>query len=159
MTYLTKYLKTVINENDTVLDICCGECNPTREINAKVKVGVDLAKHKLEQVRDCCVPIYSDVRKIGELFLPKSFDIVLWLDGIEHLEAEDASNTLEVAEKLAKKRMVIFTPDEMVHEDLEDELMRHKSLWPTKFWQDRGYVTSNHRSGPVRMVLGVLQIY
>jgi hypothetical protein len=139
MTYITKYISTYINPDDTVLDLCCGPCNPTREIKASVKVGVDLNRIALVEAGKHCIPVCMDVARIGEFFMPKSFDVVLWLDGIEHLEEMAAMKSLLWAEEIAKREIIVFTPNQKAFFDLKDEYLRHKSFWPEEIWRKRGY--------------------
>jgi len=135
-------------------------------IQCRTKVGVDLNPAVMEKAGKHCIPILADVGKIGEMFQPKSFDVVMWLDGIEHLEEANALEALGWAEKIARKRVVVFTPDEKVFFDYPDEFLRHKSFFPKKFWEDRGYITKSFETGgafagrkePIKMVLTLKKV-
>jgi len=160
MTYLTYHLRPLINEQDTMLDVCCGECNPTRELPAKIKIGVDLDLTRLAKIGKTHIPIVYNVAEIGSLFIPRSFDVVMWLDGIEHLEQAAALYALEALEGIAKKRIVIFTPNEKMNFEMTlPELQRHKSFWPVKFWEDRGYkVDARFHTKKTNMLLAVRDV-
>jgi len=60
-----------------------------------------------------------DVRKLP--FKQKSFDTVLCMEVIEHLEKEEAIRLIEDMEKIARKKIIITTPvgfwEDYVHED------------------------------------------
>ena len=161
--YLHEHIQPYVGETDTVLDLCCGPCNPTKRIKSGSKVGVDLDPEVLEIAKEFCIPIKLDASKIGEIFPEKSVDVVLWLDGIEHLELKDAMTALTAAEKIARKRVVVFTPNEKAFFDLENEFLRHKSFFPVVYWLDRGYkvnskFTSAYKGTRVQMLLAVKEI-
>jgi SAM-dependent methyltransferase len=162
MTYITPYIQPYVDFRDTVLDVCCGFCMPTREIQA-FKVGVDINPIALETAKQFCVPLLLDAAKINEVFLDNSFDVVLWLDGIEHLILEESVKTLGKLEKIARKRIVVFTPNQLEFTEIEDPLLRHKSFWPKEFWISRGYKVidrnfrSSYKGTSVDMVLAVLE--
>ena len=160
--YLTKHLKPLVRWNDSMLDLCCGPCMPTKDVECRTKIGVDLNPEVMAEAGKYCIPMLADVGKIGEIFRPKSFDVVMWLDGIEHLENDAAVEALGVAEKIAKRMIVVFTPVDKVFFDLEDEFLRHRSFFPTSFWTERGYDTASFKTGgcfgrtePIHMVLAV----
>lgn len=162
-TYLTKHITQYVWGEDSVLDLCCGPCNPTKNIKARIKVGIDLNPEVLVEAAKYCIPIRADVGKIGEMLLPQSFDVVLWLDGIEHLEEKPALEALEAAEKIAKKRIVVFTPDQKAFFNLTDEYLRHRSFFPELFWRKRGYATktgfrSTYEGTTVDLLLAVKEM-
>ena len=160
--YLTRHLMPLIRPEDSVLDLCCGVCNPTKELHCRTKIGVDLDPNIMEEAGKYCIPILADVANVGDMFQPKSFDVVLWLDGIEHLEEEFSLRALAAVERIAKRAIVVFTPDEKVFFDLDDQFLRHRSIFPTEFWQERGYTTRPFKTGgcfgrkePIKMVLAI----
>ena len=164
MTYITKHITPHVAVSDVMLDLCCGVCAPTRGIVAAVKIGVDLCEKSLEVAKQFCLPIKADASKVGDMFLPGFFDVVLWLDGIEHLEFTQAMHTLGAIQKLAKKKVIVFTPNQKTCFDEPNELMRHKSFFPEKFWRDLGWdVTTGFKSTSstgevVEMILAVKEI-
>ncbi len=74
----------------------------------------------------------GDVRKVD--FPPNSFDAVLCLDLIEHLEKKEGRELIDKMEKWARKKVIIYTPNGFVlHEDLKrNPLQEHKSGWTTE---------------------------
>ena len=161
--YLHEHIQPYVGHSDSVLDLCCGPCSPTKFLKSGSKVGVDLNPKALEEAKKFCVPVMLDASKIGEIFPEKSIDVVLWLDGIEHLELKGAVAALESAEKIARKRVVVFTPNEKAFFDLDDEFLRHKSFFPVTYWLDRGYKVNNkfssaYKGTRVNMLLAVKEI-
>jgi len=144
MMYIAKVIQGYITENDTLLDVSCGRCNASKDIKAKIKIGIDVYRIALQEAKKHCIPINMDMRDVGKMFLPKTFDIVLWMDGIEHLSTNESMVVLEALEGIAKKRIIVFTPNEffdnlgMVGKE-EDEHQLHRSLFKDDFWRSRGY--------------------
>jgi 2-polyprenyl-3-methyl-5-hydroxy-6-metoxy-1,4-benzoquinol methylase len=154
MTYITKYIQPLIKPTDTVLDVCCGLCAPTRELICKSRVGIDLDPVALEVAKVYGPTIKYDVSRIYEILIPKSYDITIWLDGIEHLESGAALDALDTLEKVTRKTIIVFTPIAKAFFDHPKELLRHKSIFPEEFWKNRGYNTNaTFKSMQVPMVL------
>src|SRR5262249_18496684 len=77
-------------------------------------VGVDAYEPAVEESRARGIHDeyrVADVRSIGELFDARSFDAVLAVDLIEHLEEADGLALLAAMERIARKRVVVFTPN------------------------------------------------
>ena len=89
--------------------------------------------------------IKYDIRKILNLFLPKSFDIVLILDVLEHLKRKESLKLLRDAEKIAKKAVIIETPLGFIPQNIDiwkmggDKYQTHRSSWDIRDFEVRGY--------------------
>ena len=78
-------------EIETVLDVACGLSLKSKFLGAKHIVGVDIYEPYLRAIQ-CATPysvVKYDVRKLSDIFLSESFDVVYALDIIEHLEKEE----------------------------------------------------------------------
>jgi hypothetical protein len=145
---LTRDLQRFIDENDTVLDVMCGRCDPTRDLKARLKVGVDLFRPSLQEVHygGSHLVMNMDARDIPNVFMAKSFDVVLWMNSIEHATMEDSANLLEKLEIVARKSVLVFTVETFFdNKDSEEyhsegKLQEHLSDWPRKFFTRRGYI-------------------
>jgi len=127
----------------TILDLCAGKGNHLRHVNAK-KTGIEIEeKYKKYLKRHGYEAIISDV--IEEIKkIKKKYDVVTWIDGIEHLCEKEALMVLDKAEKIAQRRMLVFTPETFItNEEIAAEWNEphqvHRSLFPEKFWEERGY--------------------
>jgi ubiquinone/menaquinone biosynthesis C-methylase UbiE len=132
----------------SVLDVGCGPSWPMKLLRQKFQyqkvVGVDLyepyiAKARAEGIHD--EYIIGDVRKLN---LPdKSFDVVICLQVIEHLEKADALEMIKNLERIAKKQVILATPiGEMYHPDEDgNELQLHKCFFVPEDLQALGYQT------------------
>lgn len=130
----------------SILDVGCGQGFPMQMIKNRIKVeksvGVDLFEQyikigKKEKIHDQY--IISDVRKIK--FVDRSFDVVLALQILEHLNKSDAWRLLDKMEKIANKQVIIVTPiGGMYHPPVDNnELQLHKSGFYPREFERRGY--------------------
>ena len=135
-------LSELIKPTDVVLDLCCGSCNFTKKYKTRFSIGIDIHEPYLEQ-RDGFMPLCQDVVNIDRMFLPNSFDVVLCMDGIEHMTEGAALHMLKSAELIAKRSVIIFTPNEstITSNDNYDPYQKHISCWPESYWIGRGYET------------------
>ena len=112
--WLTEITQRYIDPNDRVLVVCSGVGNVEDGLNCEVIVAVDIFEPYLSrfyQKRPDIIPIKINAAKLGDHFLPDPFDVVVCLDGIEHLKRLDADSLIRSMESIAKKRVVIFTTD------------------------------------------------
>jgi SAM-dependent methyltransferase len=131
----------------SVLDVGCGLALKSQFIAAEIRVGLDLWRPYLERI-DAKVPyvtVNADAMRIDELFLPNSFDLVLLLDIIEHLEKPDALRLMEKAETVARKAVVVETPKGFLAQNIDilglggDHLQTHRSGWDAEEFLVLGY--------------------
>ncbi len=97
----------------SILDVACGLSLKSQFLSADIRVGVDIYRPYLQKI-DAKVPfttVVYDVRKLDEIFVEKSFDLVLMLDIVEHLEKPESLALMETAERLAKVAVIVETPE------------------------------------------------
>ena len=131
----------------TVLDVACGLSFKSKYIDAQVRVGVDIHEEYFKHI-ESEVPyavVKYDVRKLKEIFVPKSFDLVIALDIIEHLEKDEALDMIKQCETIARKAVVLETPEGYVPQNIDiqghgaDEWQTHRCGWEVKELEDIGY--------------------
>lgn len=98
----------------TLLDVGCGENSVVQFLKSNLQktVGVDLfaksiEKAKIKGIHDTYIK--ANVLDIDKYFKPGSFDCVLSVDVIEHLEKKQALELIKKMERIAKKCLVIQT--------------------------------------------------
>lgn len=143
-----KLIMDLIPRDSTILDLGCGCGNPFRGIRFSLLVGVDIFRKKFD-MPEYDVVIFYDVKKIDELFLDNSFDIVTGIDFIEHLKKEEGFEIIKKAEKIARKKVIFFTPRKWSENKQAVENSKywsygnpsnyHKSLWCDEDFIQRGY--------------------
>lgn len=126
-------LKKELNDCESVLDLGCGPSSPLQFCNKiKYSLGVEIFTPYLKE---------SQKRKIHSQYLnqnimnlkiaPRSFDAVIMIEVLEHLSKKDGLKLLERAEKWAKKKIIVSTPNGYFPEGKVDQnsWQRHLSGW------------------------------
>lgn len=111
--------------------------------------------------RDHSVHVVGDVRQVDSLFAPKSVDCVFALDLIEHLRKEDGLRLLDAVEEIARRRVVIFTPNGFLPQGPLDgnPFQEHLSGWTTREMEARGYhVVGVNGWRPLRGEIGAIRL-
>lgn len=147
--YKDQYGKELIKQTDNIhslLDLGCGNNSPIKFIKDKVekRVGVDLFEPSIQ--KSLKSGIHNDFKMINVLevdkyFEPKSFDLVIASDLIEHLDKNDGFKLLDLMEKTASKKVIILTPNGFLKQGVYDDndFQIHKSGWTTEEFESRGY--------------------
>lgn len=137
---IEKYLDSC----ETVLDVGCGDNSPLGFFEKKYKtLGIDGYKasvqlSKKKELHDDY--IVGDIKKLTTLVKAKSFDAAIALDVIEHLEKEDGYKLLKDMERVAKKRVIIITPNGFVPQyNKGNKLQAHLSGWSVDDFKKLGY--------------------
>jgi len=129
----------------TILDIGCGNSSPIKSFSKNIySVGVDAFSPNIEKSKRSGIHnkyFNIDVMGIGKKFKPDSFEGVLASDLIEHLTKKEGIKLIEMMEKIAKKKIIIFTPNGFLPQGEHDEnpWQVHKSGWKVKEMKNRGY--------------------
>jgi len=136
-------LEKLLKDCDTVLDVGCGENSPLRLIETKNSVGVDGFEQAINRSKKRKIhPKYRlmDIRELTSVFKENSFDAVIALDVVEHLEKREGSKLIKEMEKIAKKKVVILTPNGFIQQkDSANNLQEHLSGWRIKDFHKRKY--------------------
>lgn len=131
----------------SVLDVACGLSFKSKFIPAQIRVGVDIHEEYFKHI-EIDVPyavVKYDVRKLDEIFIPKSFDIVIALDIVEHLEKEESLKMMAYCEQIARKAVIIETPEGYVPQNMDiqghgaDEWQTHRCGWEVEEFENMGY--------------------
>jgi SAM-dependent methyltransferase len=143
-------LRAIIGrENQTILDVGCGKGETMKlikNLGCFSSVGVDIS---LPYVRTCQQDkvhdhyVFCDVRHLP--FRPKSFDIVLASEIIEHLDKKDGEQFLEALERLARRQIIITAPVGLhaLHNEC-NPYQEHRSVWEPHELKRRGYIVKGN---------------
>jgi SAM-dependent methyltransferase len=129
----------------SILDVGCGSYSPITPLRGKAWLaGVDAYEGSIQKARERQTHDefhVHDVLRLPELFPDRSFDGVVALDLIEHLEKKDGLVLLDTIERIARKRVVIFTPNGFLPQGEYDNnpWQVHRSGWEVSEMQARGY--------------------
>ena len=139
------WLKRDLADCESILELGCGPNSPILQMGDASRTDtvdifepyVDMHNRKGDY-RHCQ---HADILTFD--FPEKAYDAVVICDVMEHLsrEAVKDSDLFAEMEKCARKRVIIFTPNGFIENDLvdEDSYQAHLSAWePADYWE-RGY--------------------
>lgn len=124
------WLQRYVEPQDEVLDVGCGTMQITRKLKCKTIFGVDAYKPYIDQLKtDGFANVFCGrIEKYLPDFRKKSFDVVLSIDSIEHLAKPAALKAIGQMERIARKRVIIFTTKGYIPQELEEnpEFQKHR---------------------------------
>lgn len=134
-------------EITSILDVACGLSLKSKYIDCPIHVGVDIYEEYFKHIETDIpyVVMKHDVRKLNEIFVPKSFDLVIGLDIIEHLEKEESLDMIRQCEEIARKAVIFETPKGFVPQNLDilgyggHDFQTHRCGWEPQELSDLGY--------------------
>ena len=136
-------LKKELIDCKSVLDLGCGPSSPLKNIkNIKYSVGVELFKTYLDISRKQKIHTKYLQKDILKLDFPKnSFDAVILIEVLEHLNKKDGLKILKLANKWAKKKVILSTPNKYFPMDSVDDnkYQKHLSGWSIKELQKKNF--------------------
>lgn len=137
-------LRQAIRGCATFLDVGCGTGSPIARLTARgYLVGIDLFRPHLRLSRRSgryAESILGDVRALP--VRSRAVDCVSALDVLEHLRKRDGYVLIRQMEHLARKRIIILTPngfDPDDHLEGTNPLHVHRSGWDADELRARGY--------------------
>ena len=138
--------KEITGSCQTLLDVGCGSSSPIRHFSKNLShtVGVDGHAASIERSREAGIHREyhrMNILEIGGRFKEKSFDAVLLLDVVEHLPKVEGLKLIEMAERIARKKIIIFTPNGFLRQGERDEnpYQVHLSGWEVDEMEALGY--------------------
>jgi SAM-dependent methyltransferase len=162
----------------TLLDVGCGKGEPMRFINRKGKyfaLGFDAFEPYLRadlQAQIHSAYVQGDVRLLP--FADRSFESVICLEVLEHLEKEDGEKLLRELERVASKRVILSTPVGKYKQGVFDgnPHQEHKYIWNPVQMKVKGYKVKgigwhnlggeagveSSRSMPVQVLVNILWV-
>jgi hypothetical protein len=115
------------------LEIGCGPDSPGRLLPFQRYAGFDGYAPSIDQAKasypghDYQVGRAED---LGQMYQDSSFDCVIALDLIEHLTKEDGLRMIAQMQRIATKRILLFTPNGFLPQQSHDgDLQEHLSGW------------------------------
>jgi hypothetical protein len=141
----THYLNAELENALSVVDMGCGDYSPLAysDSGGRYFIGIDLSveyirKSKRRQIHSDYVKSHICTPSVRD----RSVDTVLALDVIEHLPKADGYKLIQEMERLARRKVVIVTPNGFSPKaELEDgnPLQSHRSGWVLEDFVNLGY--------------------
>jgi len=137
-------LEKAVGTCKSLLDVGCGSSSPIKSFSNKIySAGVDAFKPSIDKSKK--LRIHNKYYQMSVLninkFKPGSFDCVLASDLIEHLSKEEGIKLILLMEKIAKEKVIIFTPNGFLPQGEYDKNPHqvYKSGWTASEMKNRGY--------------------
>lgn len=140
---LTRLLRHELEGMESVLDVGCGEESRLQFVRGVGrKVGVDAFAPAVEKARARGIHDECLILPLDELSLPDdSFDAVMAIDVIEHFEKEESVRFIDRLERIARRRVVLFTPNGFLPQPPlgGNPWQEHRCGWDAAELRARGY--------------------
>lgn len=128
----------------SVLDVGCGFSPLLRQLGVSHAAGIEgyqPAFEKAQQLKTHDEMVLGDVRELSRHFNEGQFDACIAMDVIEHLPKEDGLRLMRDMERIAKKRVIFFTPNGFLPQRhaVNSDLQEHLSGWEAGEVKEYGY--------------------
>jgi predicted TPR repeat methyltransferase len=144
--YATELKNEIVGSCQTLLDVGCGTNSLVSRFSNQLSytVGVDCFAPSLRASRTSGIHrdyVQMNALDVGAYFGNESFDCVLASDVIEHLSKRDGWKLLAAMERIARRKVMIFTPNGFLHQDEYggNPYQAHLSGWSVAEMRARGY--------------------
>lgn len=138
-------LKNSIFPYRNLIDVGCGDNSSIRYFSEELDTtGVDGYAPAIELSKKRGIHkhyLQMDLNDIGRKIPAKSFDCVLCADVIEHFEKDLSREFIATLESIARRRVVLFTPNGFVPQEAIDgnPFQTHRCGWEVKELEALGY--------------------
>lgn len=149
-TALNTVWRHIDKDTASVLDVGCGRGRPMAFLNRDRRfsaVGFDIFTPYLREARSLGVYdalVQGDVRALP--FAPRSFDVVIMSEVLEHLGEEEGLTLVASLETIARKQVIITTPvgNHPQHEYDGNPWQEHQHIWEPHRLRTLGYRVFGH---------------
>ena len=150
MNWLGLMVQNSVTDNDTVLDLGCGIMQASDDLKAKIILGVDIWDKYLNHIKHLHPTVRISMSETDR-FMNESYDIVICLDVVEHLEYDLALKIIDECKRICRKKAIIYTPSEFKDNMQavpnawglgENIHQKHLCVLGTNDFRNRGYHTT-----------------
>lgn len=128
---------------ESCLDIGCGPGSPVQHLKFAQSTGVEAYEPALEEARRSKTHSEYSSASAAELkhhFSENQFDCCVALDLIEHLTKDQGRKLIRDMERIARKKILLFTPNGFLHQSRhDDDLQEHLSGWTAGEMRSLGF--------------------
>jgi len=132
-----------LNDCQSVLDLGCGPSSPIQYCKSiKYSVGVEAFYPYLKQSREKGIHTTYLNKRIEDIeFEENSFDAVIMIEVLEHLSEAMGLDIINRAEKWAKKKVIVSSPNGFLEQGILDDnpLQTHLSGWDGRTMSGLGF--------------------
>lgn len=124
----------------SILDVGCGDALYLVSVGGS-KIGLDIWRPSLQKARAFCSDTVQCDLKGGLPVKDKSFDTVLCIEVIEHLDKDQGLSLLQELSRVARREVILTTPRGFQPlTSATQPYMTHRSGWTESELQGLGYV-------------------
>jgi SAM-dependent methyltransferase len=136
-------LQKELRDCTSVIDLGCGPSSPLQYCTGIIRsIGVEAFEPYLKQSKAKKIHTeYLNARLESLEFPDKSVDAVILIDVLEHLPEELGYKILKKAERWARKKVIVSSPNGFIEQSALDgnELQKHLSGWDYSRMKSLGY--------------------
>ncbi len=136
-------LRKNLKDCESVLDLGCGPSSPLQYAkNVKYSIGVEAFAPYMEESKKRKIHTKYIEKRVEEVDFPgKSFDAVIMIEVLEHLSEDIGYAMLKKADKWAKKKVIVSTPNGFLSQRERDEnpFQKHLSGWDKRTMEKLGF--------------------
>lgn len=135
-------MRKELEDCSTVLDLGCGNDSPIQHFDTDYSLGVDAFEPYLRESKES--PIHNDhIRALLDQvdFKPNSFDAVILLFALEHMEKESGRELVMKMKRWATKKVILATPNGYIRQEAMDNnpFMEHRCGWTVEELEKMGF--------------------
>jgi len=124
----------------SILDVGCGEAHYLASVDS-FKIGLDIWRPSLQKARAFCSDTVQCDLKGGLPFKDKSFDTILCIEVIEHLDKDQGLSLLQELSRVARREVILTTPRGFLPlTSASKPYMTHRSGWTESELERLGYL-------------------
>lgn len=137
---------------ESVLDVGCGSNSPLKHLRKMIySEGIDIYKPVIDKAKINKIHkkyVTGDIGNLVKYYKPKSFDAVVAVDVVEHLGKTDSLQLIKNMESIARKRVIILTPNGFYHQGHfeNNPYQVHRSGWSAQDLEKLRYKVFGLRS-------------
>lgn len=152
------YVRQACEGGQSLLALCCGNGMELRKLTTEDVTAVDIVPEYLDEVKRLypfVKTVKQDALNYVENAADDSFDAISIIDGIEHFTKERGKRLIKEMKRVARKQVILFTPDGFVrnephdawgiHAEHADEAQKHKSGWSQAELEKEGFMLVDER--------------
>jgi ubiquinone/menaquinone biosynthesis C-methylase UbiE len=152
------FLTEIVDKETSVLSLCCGIGIELAPLDAKSITGVDIAPQYITELKKALPNVkgvVADALEYIKKAKDSSFDVISLFDAIEHLTKEDSLELLKECQRVARKHILVFTPEGYVKNEPHnawgiegaDHWQEHLSGWTMDELRDLGFKILHRQPG------------
>lgn len=152
------FLEEIVTPETTVLSLCSGIGIELSSLRAKSITAVDIAPQYIDELKKRLPEVktvVADALGYIKQAKGKSVDVISLYDAVEHLTKEDSTELIKQCKRVARRHVLIFTPEGYVRNEPHDawgiegadHWQQHLCGWTMEELRELGFVILHRQPG------------